>query len=184
MIDNQTHDSTMQAGAPIDPVATPELGSDVVQDFAALTAERDRLANEKAEVQDLLLRRTAEFDNFRRRSERDRAEFAEYAAMETVKALLPVFDDFERALKAETADRDFAKGMELIYNRMFDLMKKQGLSPIDTTGATFDPNLHHAIEMVESTEAEDQAILAEFQRGYHFKNRLLRPALVKVAVRQ
>lgn len=166
----------------VDPAATPELETDTAADLAALTAERDRLATEKAELQDQLLRRSAEFENFRRRTERERTELSEYAAMETVKALLPVLDDFERALKVETADKNFAKGVELIYQRIFDLLKKHGLDPIDVAGQTFDPNLHHAIEMVETRDAADQEILAEFQRGYNFRGRLLRPALVKVAV--
>ena len=166
----------------IDPVATPELGSDTSADFAALTAERDRLANEKADLHDQLLRRTAEFDNFRRRTERERMELIEYASMDAVKALLPILDDFERALKTETADKEFARGMELIYNRVSDQLKKLGLETIETAGQKFDPNLHHAIEMTDSPDAEDQTILAEYQRGYKLRGRLVRPAMVKVAV--
>jgi len=146
------------------------------------TPELEAALREKADLQDQLLRRAAEFENFRRRTERERLELSEYAAMDTVKALLPVLDDFERALKIETADKDYAKGMELIHARMFDLLKKQGLEPIATEGAAFDPNLHHAIEMVPTNEAADQAILGEFQRGYRFRGRLLRPAMVRVAV--
>lgn len=167
----------------VDVVDTPELGADAGADLLALTEERDRLAQEKNDLYEQLLRRTAEFENFRRRTERERLEFSEYAAMDTLKALLPVLDDFERGLKVETADKDFLKGVELIYSRMFELMKKQGLEPISTDGAKFDPNLHHAIEMMPTDEAEDQTILSEFQRGYQFRGRLLRPALVKVAVR-
>lgn len=166
----------------IDPIATPELASDTSADFAALTAERDRLANEKAELHDQLLRRTAEFENFRRRTERERMELIEYASMDAVKALLPILDDFERALRTETADKEYARGMELIYNRVFDQLKKLGLEPIETAGQKFDPNLHHAIEMTQTQEAEDQTILAEYQRGFKLRGRLVRPAMVKVAV--
>lgn len=168
---------------PIDPIATPELGADAAADLVALTAERDRLAAEKAELHDQLLRRAAEFDNFRRRSEKERMDLIEFASMDTVKNLLSVLDDFERALKVETADKEYAKGTELIYSRMFEALKKAGLEPIETAGKLFDPNLHHAIEMDPSTDADDQTILAEFQRGYNFRGRLLRPALVKVAVK-
>lgn len=168
---------------PIDPIATPELGADAAADLVALTAERDRLAQEKADVHEQLLRRTAEFENYRRRSDRERIEHIEFAAMETVKSLLPLLDDFERALKVETSDKDYRKGVELIYNRLFDTLKKGGLEPIETQGKFFDPNLHHAIEMDSSTDKEDQTILDEFQRGYNFRGRLLRPALVKVAVK-
>jgi len=94
-----------------------------------------------------------------------------------------MLDDFERAMRVETPDREYAKGIELIYQRMYDALKKTGLEPIDTTGKRFDPNLHQAIERVEDTDHEDQTILGEFQRGYQFKGKLLRPAMVKVAVR-
>jgi molecular chaperone GrpE len=103
--------------------------------------------------------------------------------MDLVRDILPILDDFERALKVETADRDYAKGVELIRQRMFDSLKKLGLEPIDTEGRTFDPNVHQAVERVPTEEAEDQTILGEFQRGYNFKGKLLRPAMVRVAVR-
>jgi molecular chaperone GrpE len=104
--------------------------------------------------------------------------------MEMVKDILPVLDDFERALSVETTDSEYAKGVELIYQRMLDSLTKMGLEPIDTEGQQFDPNLHQAVERVPSRDVEDQAILGEFQRGYNFKGRLLRPAMVRVAVRE
>ena len=97
--------------------------------------------------------------------------------------LLPILDDFERALQVETADREYAKGVELIYQRLSETVRKMGLEPIETAGKPFDPNLHQAVERVQTEEAEDQAILGEFQRGYNFKGKLLRPAMVRVAVR-
>jgi molecular chaperone GrpE len=151
--------------------------------LAALSAERDQLASEKAGLQELLLRRQADYDNFRKRAERDRSEYIEYAGMETLRPLLPIVDDFERALKAETTDKDYAKGMELIYQRMMEAMKKMGLEPIESTGKPFDPHIHHAVEMVDTDETEDNTVLATYQTGYNFRGRLLRPAMVKVAVR-
>lgn len=148
-----------------------------------VAAERDLLIQEKAELQSLLLRRQADYENSRRRAEKERMEHAEYAAMDAVKAFLPILDDFERALNVETADKEYARGIELIYTRTLDTLQKLGLEPLDTQGAAFDPNLHHAIEMVSTEEADDQTVLGEFQRGYNFKNKLLRPALVRVAVR-
>lgn len=148
-----------------------------------VTAERDKLAAENAELEDRLLRSRAEFQNARARAERERSEYLQFASMDMVRQLLPVLDDFERAMRVETADREYAKGIELIYQRMYDSLKKAGLEPIDTGGKTFDPNLHQAIERVETADADDQAILGEFQRGYQFKGKLLRPAMVKVAVR-
>jgi len=151
--------------------------------MAALAAERDQLAAEKAELQDRLLRARAEFDNARRRGERERSEYLQFAAMDLVRDVLPVLDDFERALKVETADRDYAKGVELIYQRLFETLKKLGLEPIETAGRPFDPNLHQAVERVETDEAEDHTVVGEFQRGYNFKGKLLRPAMVRVAVK-
>lgn len=151
--------------------------------IAALTDERDRLIAEKSELQDRLLRARAEFENARRRAERERSEFLQFASMELVKEMLPILDDFERALKVETADREYSRGVELIYQRLFESLKKMGLEPIETKGAHFDPNVHQAVERVQTSEAEDMSVLGEFQRGYNFRGKLLRPSMVKVAVR-
>jgi molecular chaperone GrpE len=148
----------------------------------AITAERDRLAAENSELQDRFLRFQAEFQNFRKRADKDRLEFSEYASMEAVRTLLPIIDDFERALQTETADKTYAQGMDLIRQRLFDTLKKLGLEPMVVQGEPFDPHVHHAVEMVETEEAPDHTVLAEYQRGYNFKGRLLRPAMVKVAV--
>lgn len=149
----------------------------------ALTAERDQLAAEKADLWDRLLRRQAEFENYKRRTERERSEFLQFAALELVRELVPVLDDFERALKTGCADTNYVKGVELIYQRLFETLKKLGLEPIETAGKRFDPNLHQAVDRVETDEAEDQAVLEEYQRGYNFRGKLLRPSMVKVAVR-
>ena len=151
---------------------------------ADAAAERDRLAREKAELLDLLQRRQAEFENYRRRAERERSDLFEFAAMDAVKALLPVLDDFERALKLESADKEYARGMELIYQRLFEALKKLGLEPISEEVPLFNPHIHHAVEMVDTKDHPDQTILEEYQRGYYFKGRLLRPAMVKVAINQ
>jgi molecular chaperone GrpE len=151
-------------------------------DFDQLRIERDGLRAERDELKDLLVRRQAEFDNFRKRTERERSEYVQYAGMEFVKQLLPILDDFERALKAESGSTEYARGVEMIHHRMVETLRKLGLEPIETAGAHFDPHLHQAIERVETQDAEDGAILGEFQRGYHFKGKLLRPSMVKVAV--
>ena len=159
------------------PVLTPEA------QIAALTAERDQLAAEKADLRDRLLRTLADFDNYRKRAERDRIEYPQFAAMEMVRALIPILDDFRRAVKVETADKEYAKGIELIDQRLFEILKKAGLEPIEAAGKTFDPNLHQAVGIVQSEEYPDQTVLEEYQSGYNFKGKLLRPAMVKVAVR-
>jgi molecular chaperone GrpE len=159
---------------------TPENGGTATPDVAALEAE-------KAELQDRLLRTQAEFQNLRRRGEKEKLELSEYASMEAVRSLLPILDDFQRALKAEGVSQEkpgaeYVKGMELIHQRFAAALEKLGLEPIVAVGQTFDPHAHHAVEMVETDEAPDQTVLAEFQHGYNFKGRLLRPAMVKVAV--
>ncbi|HLJ46786.1 MAG TPA: nucleotide exchange factor GrpE [Bryobacteraceae bacterium] len=169
----------------VDPTnEVPATETPVPEMIEALTTERDRLLAERADLQDLLRRRQAEFDNFRRRAERERADVIEYANAETLRSLLPPLDDFERALKVESQDKEYGRGMELIYQRFSDALKKLGVEPINSLGQPFDPNLHHAVEMAETEDAEDHVILDEYQRGYNFRGKLLRPAMVKVAVRK
>jgi molecular chaperone GrpE len=165
-----------QSSGVVDPPASQASALD------AVTSERDRLIEEKNDLMDRLLRRQAEFDNFRRRAEREKADVLEYANAETVRAILPILDDFERALKVECTGKEYARGMELIYQRLLDGLKKLGLEPISAKGLKFDPNLHHAVDMVETDEVEDHTVLDEYQQGYNFRGRPLRPAMVKVAV--
>ena len=173
-----THDPTPET-VDLEDVAAV---SDPAVHVSALVSERDALAAEKADIYDRLLRRQAEFENFRKRSEREKAEFFEYAGMESARVLLPVLDDFERALKVECLDTEYAKGMEMIYGRLLDSLKKLGLEQVESVGVKFDPNLHHAIDREVNPDVEDQTILTEYQRGYNFKGKTLRPAMVKVAV--
>ena len=119
---------------------------DAASALAAVTAERDQLAAEKAELQDRYLRGQAEFQNLRRRIEKEKVEWHERAATEAVRTLIPILDDFERALKVEGAGKEYGKGMELIFQRLFDTLKKLGLEPIDSKGQPFDPHMHHAVE--------------------------------------
>jgi molecular chaperone GrpE len=178
-VDHEKPDQNLSDVSPEDALPAETLEGQL----AAVTADRDRLAAENAELNDRLRRAWAEFDNARRRAERDRSDFLQFAAMDLVRSLLPVLDDFERARKVETSDKEYAKGVELIYQRFADALKKMGLEPIETEGKQFDPNHHEAVQRVQTDEAEDQAILGELQRGYNFKGKLLRPAWVKVAVR-
>jgi len=142
-----------------------------------------KLTEEKAGLLDQLLRKQAEFENFRKRTERERTEFARYANFEMVRDLLPVLDGFERALKVESAEAQegIKRGMELIYKQLFDGLKKAGLAPIESLGRKFDPNFHQAVAHEERDDVEDNTVVEEFQRGYLFQGRLLRAAMVKVA---
>src|SRR5437868_4313627 len=151
-VDTTNGVATEEAQPVTEPVAELSEQRETSAPNAELTAERDRLAKEKSELQDLLQRRQAEFENFRRRAERERGELFEFATMDTVKTLLPILDDFERALKVEHADREYARGMELIYQRLYEALKKMGLEPISTEGSLFNPHVHHAVEMVDTTE--------------------------------
>jgi molecular chaperone GrpE len=178
-VDTQNPDQNVTGDAPAEPLPEETLEGQL----AAVAAERDSLAAEKVDLSERLLRLRAEFDNHRRRVERERSDFLQFAAADLVQQVLPVLDDFERALKHETADRDYAKGVELIFQRLSEALKKMGLEPMETEGRQFDPNLHQAVQRVETEEAEDQAILEEFQKGYNFRGKLLRPAMVKVAVK-
>ena len=162
-----------------DPVGPDEKQTDQMDQ---LRIERDGLKVERDELKELLVRRQAEFDNFRKRTDKERSEFVQYAGMELVREILPVLDDFERAMKVEGGNPEYVKGVQMIYTRMFDMLKKQGLEPIETAGKQFDPHLHQAVERVETKDSPDSAILGEFQRGYNFKGKLLRPSMVKVAV--
>ena len=159
--------------------AENQVGEDLTDQ---LRIERDGLKVERDELKELLLRRQAEFDNFRKRTEKERSEFLQYAGMELVRDMLPILDDFDRARKVEAGNPDYAKGVEMIYSRMYETLKKVGLEPIEAEGKQFDPHLHQAVERVETKDAEDGTILGEFQRGYLFKGKLLRPSMVKVAV--
>jgi molecular chaperone GrpE len=173
----------MEAGSQRDQGQDSSSVQDATSALAAVTQERDQLAAEKAELQDRILRAQAEFQNLKRRTERERVELFEYAATEAVRVLIAVLDDFERASKAPSADKEYGAGIELIYNRFYETLKKLGLEPIVSQGQPFDPQIHHAVDMVETEEAPDHTVLDEFQRGYNFKGRMLRPAMVKVAVK-
>ncbi|MFZ0958625.1 MAG: nucleotide exchange factor GrpE [Candidatus Sulfotelmatobacter sp.] len=166
--DNDGSVSTDVAGNPS--AVVESLGTELQK----LKAERDSLL-------DRLARAQAEFENARRRAAKEQQEFRDYAAVDVIKSLLPVIDSFERALRAKSHAADFRSGIELIYKQLQDTLAKLGVRPIPAVGEPFDPHYHEAIEMVETADAADHEVLEELQRGYKFKDRLLRPAMVKVA---
>ena len=144
-------------------------------------SEVEKLKAERDALLDRLARLQAEFDNARKRAVREQQEFREYAAADVIKNILPILDSFERALKAEGDSSDFRNGVELIYRQFQDALQKIGVQPIVSMGRPFDPRVHEAIEMVDTTEVPDHHVLDELQRGYKYKERLLRPAMVRVA---
>ncbi|HEY6303768.1 MAG TPA: nucleotide exchange factor GrpE [Terriglobales bacterium] len=145
------------------------------------TSETEKLKAEREALLDRLARLQAEFDNARKRAVREQQEFREFASVEVIKNFLPILDSFERALKADADSTDFRNGVELIYRQFQDALQKIGVQPIVAVGQPFDPRVHEAIEMVDSTEVPDHHVLDELQRGYKYKERLLRPAMVRVA---
>ena len=145
------------------------------------SAETEKLKAERDALLDRLARLQAEFDNARKRAVREQQEFREFAAADVIKNFLPILDSFERALKAGGDSTDFRNGVELIYRQFQDALQKIGVQPIVAMGQAFDPRVHEAIEMVDTTEVPDHHVLDELQRGYKYKDRLLRPAMVRVA---
>ena len=144
-------------------------------------AELQKLKAERDSLLDRLARAQAEFENARRRATKEQQDFRDYAAADAIKSLLPVIDSFERALQVKSEPGDFRSGVELIYKQLQDALQKLGVRAIPAKGEPFDPRVHEAIEMVETSDAPDHEVLDELQRGYKMKDRLLRPAMVKVA---
>ena len=145
--------------------------------------EVKRLLAEKQELMDTLVRRQADFENYRKRVEKERQHDRHRGVELLVEGILPVLDAFDRALAAhdDPAYAEYSKGFELIRKQLWDLLAKQGVERIDAVGKQFDPHLHHAIESVETTEHEEDTVIAEMQPGYTFHDRVLRPAMVRVA---
>jgi molecular chaperone GrpE len=164
----------------------PEGSPDENGEGAAPPAAGHELAEARRERDDLydrLLRKTAEFDNYRKRVERERRESAQYAAGDLLEALLPIVDDFERALQAEAGPdaEAYRQGIELIYRQLQDLLARRGVTPVDAVGRMFDPRVHQALTYESSPGRAEGEVIGEVRRGYTLGDRLLRPAMVKVA---
>lgn len=148
----------------------------------AVVRERDAVVRERDAHYDRLLRVTAEFDNYRKRTERERRELVEQAAGDLLGDLLPVVDDLERALAADTGDGDaYRRGVEIIRKQLLEVMTRRGVAPIEAVGTDFDPTLHQAVAHEPSDGHRDGEVVAELRRGYTLRQRLLRPSMVKVA---
>jgi molecular chaperone GrpE len=142
----------------------------------------EELRREKDSLQDRLLRTAAEFDNYRKRVDRERRDLADYMKADVLAEILPIVDNFERALQAPSSDADsLRKGVELIYKQMVDFLRKRGVTPIEALGADFDPNFHQAVIHETSPAHREGEVIEELQRGYMLGDKLLRPAMVKVA---
>ena len=166
-------DGFEETAAAVDP---PAAGTATREDkLEKLRAERDNLFDRLARLQ-------AEFDNYRKRAARENADFRDFAVADAARTLLPVIDNFSLALKnASAKPQDLRKGVELIHKQLQDVLQKLNVERIPSQGQPFDPNVHEAIEVVESDEVPDHHVLEELQPGYRIKGRLLRPAMVRVA---
>lgn len=148
---------------------------------SASDSELQKLKKERDSLLDRLARQQAEFENARRRASKEQQDYREYALADSIKSLLPVVDSLERALQVKSDAAELRSGVDLIYKQLLAALAKLSVNPIVSKGEAFDPRLHEAIEMVETSDAPDHQVLEELQRGYKFKDRLLRPAMVKVA---
>jgi molecular chaperone GrpE len=156
---------------------TPEATPD------APSAEIDVLTRDRDDYRDRLLRKTAEFENYRKRIERERREQADQAVVDLLQELLAVVDDFDLAVTVDAGEGGgaYRKGVELIHSKLRDLLRKQGVTPIEALGADFDPNIHQAVLHEVSPDHRDGEVIGELRKGYKLGDRLLRPAMVKVA---
>jgi molecular chaperone GrpE len=173
MSDENTLEPNAEVAATAEDQATQEQSP---TELEALLRERDDLL-------DRLLRKTAEFDNFRKRVDKERREQAEWAAADILGDVLNVLDDFDLALTAEAPPevQSYRAGFELIQRQLGDMLRKRGVTPLETLGEDFDPHLHQAVAYEESPGAREGEVIGELRRGYRLGERLLRPALVRVA---
>jgi molecular chaperone GrpE len=168
-----------------DPVDVPpdESDSTEVETSEAAAGDSTALRRERDDFQDRWLRKTAEFDNYRKRIERERREQSDQAVVSLLQDLLAVVDDFDLALTVEAGPEaeGYRKGVELIHAKLYDFLKKRGVTPIETIGADFDPNVHQAVMHEVSPDHREGEVIGELRKGYMLGDRLLRPAMVRVA---
>jgi len=150
------------------------------EDFDRLKAELEQLKVERDQLLDRLARLQAEFENARKRAERERLEYRDYAVGSVVEHFLPVLDNFELALKSTASEEQLRSGVELILKQMQDILRQLQVHPVATVGEEFDPRHHEALGTVERDDMPDQHVAEEIRRGYRLRERLLRPALVRV----
>jgi molecular chaperone GrpE len=170
------------AAAEADPSSSSTQAA-VTQEPVLASDDAQAIARERDDYYDRLLRKTAEFDNYRKRVERERREQADYAAADVLTDLLPLIDDLERALLVDSQPGGdaYRKGVELIHRQMLDLLRRRGVTPVEAVGQPFDPHLHQAVSHEVVPGHAEGEVVEEFRRGYKLRDRLLRPAMVKVA---
>lgn len=161
--------------------AAPDAQETSEDDASALKAQVESLQAALAEKDNRVKRLQADFENFRRRTSKEREELANVVTQDLLKGMLPILDNFDRAMAAEQKDSaSFQKGVEMIYTQLHETLKNDGLEPIETAGQKFDPNFHQAVMRVENPDLEDDTIAQELQKGYIVKGRVIRPSMVQV----
>lgn len=161
--------------------AAPDAQEAPEDDASALKAQVESLQAALAEKDNRVKRLQADFENFRRRTSKEREELANVVTQDLLKGMLPILDNFDRAMAAEQKDSEsFQKGVEMIYTQLHETLKNDGLEPIETEGQKFDPNFHQAVMRVENPDLEDDTIAQELQKGYIVKGRVIRPSMVQV----
>jgi molecular chaperone GrpE len=168
------------AGVPSDGAETASAKEAAAGSERMSRAEFDQLKTERDQLVDRLARMQAEFENARKRTERERQEFREYSTGSVVEHFLPVLDNFGLALKSTASAEQLRSGVELIVKQMDEILRQLQVTPVPTVGEHFDPHLHEALGSVERADLPDQSIAEEVRRGYRLRERLLRPALVRV----
>jgi len=162
---------------------TGETVADIEHEMEATAQEAAAGPAPKSDdYRDRYVRTLADFENFRKRAEREKADFQRYALGSVIRDLLPVLDNFDRALDHAEEGDEFHKGVALIYKQLFDVLQRHGLKPIVESGVRFDPNIHEAVIREEDPSVPSHTVVAVLQKGYFLHDRLLRPAMVKVAV--
>src|SRR5687768_5583208 len=178
MTDEKTIEPSDATDAPADGASARVEAAD-----DADASEVEKLITERDELYDRLLRKSAEFDNYRKRVDKERREQAEWAAADVLTDVLSVLDDFDRALAvgAPPEAQVYRTGVELIHRQLGEMMRKRGLVAVETVGLDFDPHMHQAVAYEESPGAREGEVIGELRKGYRLGDRLLRPALVRVA---
>jgi len=171
-----------EAVAAVEEVESSARGDAPSSSSAGGKAEVEKLREEIADLRDRSMRTLADFDNFRKRSERERQDLRKYALIEPIREFLTVMDNLDLALSAGGSAEDLKRGVEMIHRQMQDLLRRFGVQEVKAEGEAFDPTLHEAVSREESPEVKTPTVATELRRGYTLHDRLLRPAMVKVAV--
>ncbi len=181
-IDSDLIEKALEAEASTDEDDEVSEYNDTATKFAELEEQVEKLEAQNEEWSDKFTRLYAEYDNYRKRTAKEKTETYQNASVKCIEDLLPVVDSFERALGAECADENFKNGMQMIFGQLKGFLDKMNVSEIEALGAEFDPNFHNAIQQQEGTDYAENHVCAVFQKGYMLGDKLIRPAMVAVAV--